>query len=113
FNVNTGEYEASVVDVKPTPADFSLMVGDIVHGMRSALDNLVYALAVKESGAPAADGSTVLQFPIADHSLAWFNPAKKKGQRDRIALLSIAARAEIERLQPYSRIDPRAPNYLS
>jgi hypothetical protein len=113
LNLDTGEHEASVINVKATPPDWNLIVGDIVHAMRSSLDNLAYALAVKESGTHRADCSTALQFPIADHPYAWFDPVKKKGQRDRVALLSLPAQVEIERLQPCNRPDKTVPGVLS
>ncbi|HST08250.1 MAG TPA: hypothetical protein VLJ83_08755 [Gemmatimonadaceae bacterium] len=102
FNPKTGANDAYVTQLRPMDPDWSMMVGDIVHGMRSSLDNITYALARKHSGEAAANGSTELQFPICDHPLGWYNPAKKKGQKRRVALLSPLAQAEVERLQPYN-----------
>ena len=50
---------------------------------------------------------------MADHPLGWFDPAKQKGQRDRVALLSLDAQAEIERVQPCNRTDKTKPHFLS
>jgi hypothetical protein len=114
FNAQTREHEASVIDVKPTPPDWSLMVGDIVHELRSALDNLTYALAVKESGSAKADASTRIQFPIADTLEGWaVTPKKPACQKDRIVLLSKTAQAVVERLQPCNRPDKSVPHPLS
>lgn len=113
FNIQTREHEAKTVDVKPQPPEWSPMVGDIVHGLRSSLDSLVYWLAVKDAGQHAADCSTNLQFPIADRPFAWHDRKTNRGQRDRVALLSLAAQAEIERLQPFNRPDKNVPSFLT
>lgn len=96
FDRKTGEHIASFFDVTDPPADWSLMVGDIVHGMRSALDSLTYALAVKQSGESAANASNMLGFPIFDTPDGWRDRHKR-----RVGLLSTEARAKIQELQPY------------
>jgi hypothetical protein len=46
----------------PLTAEAGVLVGEIVHNLRAALDYLVYVLAESDSGAPQAD----TQFLIAD-----------------------------------------------
>src|SRR5882757_2753581 len=79
---------------------WSLICGDCVHNVRSALDHLVYALAIINSGKNPPPNERNLQFPICG-SRSHFN---KKG--DWIAPLSDAAKTFIERVQSYNRLDP-------
>jgi hypothetical protein len=107
FNDETGEHEASILEVPDIAPDWGLMVGDIVHGLRSSLDNVTYALAVRESGRLPADTSTRLQYPVADTPQGWIR------NKDRVALLSPLAQAEIEGQQPCNGLDKTKPHFLS
>ena len=49
FDPQAKEHRASVVNVKPTPPDWSLMVGDIIHELRSALDIGQESQALREA----------------------------------------------------------------
>ena len=100
-------YLVRIREVRPIPKRWALVVGDILHNFRAALDSLTYALA-KKSGSPLSDSALRrLQFPIGEEPGAFFGtPATtgrkaKPGQIDRIAPLSAASQAAIERLQPY------------
>jgi hypothetical protein len=50
---------------KPCPPMWSVIIGEIVHDIRSALDHLVYQLVVHATNNPPADDSRT-QFPIFD-----------------------------------------------
>lgn len=113
FDPQSGEHYATVIRGDTDMSEWSLRVGDIVHNLRSALDNLVFELAVKESGHHPAICDLTLQFPIADHPNGWFDPRKKKGKRDCVSLLSLDAQAVIEGLQPCKRSDKTTPHKLS
>lgn len=81
-----------------TPVDpsLSLMVGDFIHNTRSALDHLVFQLAVLNCAPPESAKKTA--FPV-------FLDAKEfKGIRTRrlVPFISSPAVAEIEKLQPYA-----------
>jgi hypothetical protein len=43
---------------------WSLMIGDTVHNLRSALDHLVYAIAVHQTGQNPPPDENILAFPI-------------------------------------------------
>jgi hypothetical protein len=113
FDEQTRQHRAEVTAVGPFPTDWSLRVSDIVHSLRSALDNLTYALAVKHSGAVKADTDSRLQFPIADTQGGWDGKNGKGGQKERVRLLSASAQAEIKRLQPCNRLDKTISSGLS
>ena len=81
----------------PLALSFSVIVGEICYNLRSALDYMVYELAVLDSGADV-EGT---QFPIED---------KKKGFEWRVGGgwlkgLNTAHLALVENLQPYSGCD--------
>ena len=85
---------------------WSLICGDCVHNIRSALDHLVYGLAIQHSRENPPPNERNLQFPICG-SRTHFDT---KGNW--IAPLSDAAKTFIERVQPYNRLDPVNPSML-
>src|SRR6266542_5449939 len=105
FNPETGANEARVVNLRKIDPDWSMMVGDIIHAMRSSLDSLVYALVVKGQGVAPTDYKILraIQFPISD------GPANFKTECYRIALVPDLAKTAIEGLQPYKRRMPHHP----
>jgi hypothetical protein len=108
FNSQTREHSAKIASIRAVPYEWSLRASDIVHSLRSSLDNLAYSLAVKHSGAAALVGNTQVQFPVCDTPECW---AAEKPKR--LSLLSQAAQTEIERLQPCNRIDKSLRSGLS
>src|ERR1039458_556639 len=68
----------------PSLQDWTLIIGDCVHNLRSALDHLVYAIAMHESGQNPPPKEDRLAFPIVD------NPADRTAKEAirRIASLS-------------------------
>jgi len=93
---------------KPAPYDrWSLIAGDCIHNLRSSLDSLVYAVAIRESGSSPPPGYDKLQFPITSSAE---NFAK---QTYRLSSISNGARARIERAQPYNRPHQQLPPLLS
>lgn len=81
--------------------------GDCVHSLRSALDHLIYAIAVCESGINPPPNWNALQFPIGD------TPAKFQGESRKIRTLSQSVRAAIEGVQPYNRRHAQIPPLLA
>ena len=81
------------------PPELGLLIGDCLHNMRSALDNLVYDLAIAHRGFPLsksiAKGS---QFPIFKDRDQFMG----KGM-NQIRGIHPDAKAIIESLQPYHR----------
>jgi hypothetical protein len=87
-----GVYHARLVYPKQLPArPLSLMIGDCIHNMRSALDYMAWELA----GADIANMETM--FPIFDTEAGF----KTRGLK-RIKRLPKNAQTAIERLQPYN-----------
>lgn len=88
-----GVYHACLVYPKKLPArELTLMIGDCVHNMRSALDYIAWELA----GASMADTETM--FPIYETDIGFRKHALRRMKR-----LPLDAQTLIERLQPYNR----------
>lgn len=94
-----------VTNVRQPPAELSVLAGECIYNLRSALDHVAYQLAVLNSG------STRLSRKVAETSAF---PIKPTGPRFRDAAsrslkgISPSARSVIEQLQPYHR--RRNPN---
>jgi len=81
-------------DDQPPVERWGQLVGEGFQSLRSALDHLVYAIAISESGEDPPPGYKALMFPICDSADAW------KKSKWRINALSDKVRAQIEREQP-------------
>ncbi len=102
FYAQRSENVLRVVALEPPPAMFGVIIGDCVHNLRSALDNLVYDLAISYIGfAPLPeDLAKRLEFPI------FGNRAMKPGEhRTKIGCINPRAQTVIKRLQPCRRGD--------
>lgn len=90
-------------------ARMALIAGDAIHNIRSALDHMVYELAIiAGNGRFPPRGDRLLMFPIAD--------APKQFEREcgrRLNTLTCNMRTRIERVQPYNRLRPDLPPILS
>lgn len=93
---------------KATPADpsFPLLVGDCIHNTRSALDHLVYQLAILNN-APAISAEKTA-FPIYLESENF----RRNVSRKVAPFISSVALAEIEKLQPYAAGNAGAEDIL-
>ena len=88
------------------PAHLSLIVGDCIHNLRSALDNLVYELAIAyhdahRSGPLPSTTAERLMFPIFDTRKEF----KRRGEYRIKGFLDPGAQRTIEKLQPYNQED--------
>jgi hypothetical protein len=83
-------------DPEPDARRWGLLLGDAVHNLRSALDHLVYELAVGVSHRRPPPGWRHLEFPILDDSHHWRGPKDR-----RLKGLSHEMRTAIETVQPY------------
>jgi hypothetical protein len=80
----------------------SCLVSDCLHNLRSALDNLVFRLAeLNLSGPVPLNVAKDLSFPICSSPAAF----QQAISRHRISGISMAARALVERFQPYNRVN--------
>ena len=109
YNVEENCYICRAKNIVPFPVELSLIVGDIVHALRSALDALVYRLSVNGLGRMPGRGEIqFVQFPILDRSNQW------AGERGRaLKFLCPGAVEIIESFQPYNRVDPGKFDALS
>jgi hypothetical protein len=102
FDPDTGDY-ILFVNYMPDLGDFlsrcSLILGDGVHNLISALNHLAFQLAILHTGG-APNKPSSIQFPICDTINAW-NDAKVR----RLGEVAPNHVAIIERFQGYHRID--------
>ena len=85
--------------LKPPPVTLAPVVGDCLHNLRSALDNLAYELALAHKGSKMSKSiADKSQFPIFK-TKAGFNHKGKAMIRG----VHPGARTVIEGLQPYNR----------
>jgi hypothetical protein len=91
----------------PPTDDFSLIIGDCLHNLRAALDNLAYDLAVAHTGKEPLPSkfASRSEFPIfTDKNLPKFF--------DVLGGVAPSAQAEIEGLQPYHRGEKLRHDFL-
>lgn len=98
-------YRANIL-TNPPVVEWGTMIGDVIHNLRSALDHLVWQLAVLHSGPapnplPRRSPWRGVQFPIAYSAQAFqsMQPIYLWGTDPKLL-------AEFERLQPYSTGQP-------
>jgi hypothetical protein len=108
-NANSTVYRLIAnIGIEPPLQKWTLMVGDAIHNLRSALDHLIYAVAVYEaSGQNPPPDENRLSFPICD------SPEKFRDSSGKIKSLSAGIRTAIETCQPYNRRHPDLPPLLS
>jgi hypothetical protein len=94
---------------EPVPTEFRLIIGDCLHNLRSALDNLAYELAVRHHGSsPLPDPfDRRSEFPIFGDK-EWTTWQR----RNKIGCIHPRAQAIIKRLQPHNRGDEYASDPL-
>jgi hypothetical protein len=77
------------------PTIWSVVIGEIVHNLRSALDHLIWQLVIKETGAPPTTNKT--QFPIFD-TLAGY---QSRGEPVFLHGVGATAKTLIKAAQPF------------
>lgn len=99
FKANSQEVVISVAKQAPLDPTLPLMVGDCIHNARSALDHLVYQLALLNKSPQEAASKT--SFPIC------LTPGEfKNATKGKIApFVTTTAFTEIEKFQPYKTGD--------
>ncbi|MGH2705518.1 MAG: hypothetical protein ACRDJ4_10620 [Actinomycetota bacterium] len=86
--------------VQPDVWRWAILLGDALYDLRCALDHIVYALAINQTGKDPPDDETSLAFPICSEP-RFFEKASR-----RIASLNKPTQAAIEKAQPYNRLKP-------
>jgi hypothetical protein len=104
-NVDASEHFFRAKVLKDPPSFLSVIIGDILQNMRSALEHLVWGLALKAKG---SEPSRAISFPIYRTESAFFEVNKKTGNYStrsgahKIAeVVDPRVRAAIQELQPY------------
>lgn len=91
---------------RPPVSHWSLILGDYLHNLRSALDAVVWELANLDGASPASPHR--VQFPVAMHSTDWDKLAGKD-----LATIPSVALERIKLTQPFNAEDPKtSPIYL-
>jgi hypothetical protein len=91
----SGDVTYFVGDITPIPVEASLIAGDALQNLRSALDHLALAMMRKSK----ANISTQSGFPIFDSAEDYADP--KRGAARKIGGIHDLALQEIDRLKPY------------
>jgi hypothetical protein len=86
--------------IRPDVWRWAILLGDALFNLRGALDHMVYGLAIANTRTNPPADEAKLAFPICSE------PKFFEGQRYRIASLSDAAQAGVEKAQPYNRLKP-------
>jgi hypothetical protein len=92
--------------LQPVPSRLAPIIGDCVHNLRSALDNLAYELAIAYTGEPLPTNIEKSSgFPILFRD----NEGSKKRVNHMIRGMHPEAQAIIRRLQPHRPTDNASP----
>jgi hypothetical protein len=102
FDRESGKQIVHIRFAEPVPAEFRLIIGDCLHNLRSALNNLAYELAVGHHGSSPLPGSLDRrsEFPIFGDR-EW----TPRERRNKIGCIHPRAQAIINRLQSHNRGD--------
>lgn len=95
---NHGDWVVRVAVTEAPPLRWSVVMGEIVHDLRSALDHLAWQLVLLDGGQPTRS----TQFPIYRVEADFRAPA---GQ-SRLTGMSDAHHQQLEELQPFRHDDP-------
>ncbi|MFD3927434.1 hypothetical protein [Streptomyces sp. NPDC058614] len=88
-------------DVKPPDPAWGLILGDLLHDARSALDHLIYQLAILNLGRSLNDNEAGrVQFPVEEDAQKF-----QRQEARRLKDLRAVDRARLEELQPYNAWD--------
>jgi len=89
----------AIVEEKP-PERLGVILGDVLHNTRSALDHLIWQLVILSGGKPKG-GPRGNAFPIAKTEASW-----RTAQGQHLAGVTEAHRAIIEKTQPFKTDNP-------
>lgn len=101
FQADGKELIVRLTNCQPVNPALPLMIGDCLHNLRSALDHLVYRLALKNGATVKSANKTF--FPIYLTEAKFDHRVKKLVE----PFISGAALTEIKKCQPYSAYDIR------
>jgi hypothetical protein len=99
----TGERTFYLRIHKEIPSEFSALIGDIAHNLRSALDHLAWHLVQISPAFPKAKDREIY-FPIFEDASEY-----QKGKMRKIQGMSDTAIQAIDDIKPYGRLDKSNP----
>jgi len=102
-NTQAGERTFYLRIHKEIPSEFSALIGDFAHNLRSALDHLAWHLVQSSPIVPKAEDRDVY-FPIFEDSSEY-----GKGKMRKIKGMANAAIQAIDDINPYGRLDKTRP----
>lgn len=106
LNPETGWHTVYGIVEDTPPERLGVILGDVLHNIRSALDHLVWQLVLLNGGEPKG-GARGNAFPIALTEDQW-----KTAQGQHLAGVAEAHREIIEKTQPYKRGDKASTTYF-
>lgn len=92
-----------ITEIRPIPPSISLLFSEVIHHLRAALDNVVWAMVVAESGTPDATAARSVALPI--HTTAEQFRKWSKNIRSKVPYLAKPSARLFERvrsLQPFT-----------
>jgi hypothetical protein len=92
-----GSGRLTALDVRPVPEEFSLLLGELLYQLRSALDACIYQATVYATGQDPPPDDDKLEFPIT-LELTEFPKLKKR----RLMHLKQDLQDAVESVQPYN-----------
>ena len=99
-NLSTKMWDIFVAGLTQTPESITMISGDVIYNLRSALDHVAWGLVRVNGPPPQPNG---IYFPIANNSAAYKEKRKKL-----VGLATPAAVHQIDALMPY-QADPSTP----
>jgi hypothetical protein len=102
FNDDATEVRAIWRQIRPIPAMWGVLVGEVVHNLRSILDHLARQIVIAETkAAPVRPGQ--LDFIIADDEKRFDGIARgKSGKKGRLSEMSESSITLLKSLQPFA-----------
>lgn len=98
FDPAASAFVLTVTEVRPVPLGALLLLDEAAHHLRSALDNLLFAIALADSKIE----QTTTQFPLLTDPSHWNKGDKGRRTQDKwLAGVDEPHRKSIERRQPY------------
>lgn len=93
FDAESGWFTVYAIEAEPAPPRLGVILGDLVHDTRSALDHLIWQLVILNGATPKRSNV----FPLTLSEAGWDNAIRRRLLQG----VSTKHRAIIKRVQPY------------
>jgi len=103
FDSQTGEHVMVVFVHRHVPLTLSVIAGDCLHDLRSALDHLAFQMVLRHHGPITDSEERQIEFPI-HATLEGFNNSRKT--QATLNLMSDGMRAAVKQVQPFQATTP-------